>query len=258
MQVDHTSDGLYASTDSGATGTCIFDDRGERWEIYVPEGTLSALGLIDIEDLVGLVLTTGWRRNGFVPIHAAAVQSKDGRCAMICATSGGGKTTFTAALVRNGWKTLGDDKILLKHDENGPRIYALVHVFNLHPQTRAWFPEVGNLEFLPKYSVWSEKRRVYINTVWPGAGVQAATPTHIVQLDRREGRMGMSIMRLSSAEALPTLLRQTVLPTDSNLAKHILSTVAATARVLSAVRLEVGTDAYQRPNCVETFNAFLR
>ena len=81
--------------------------------MLVPRSSSDPWVLTDIESLLSLVLTEGWRAEGWIPLHAAAVVRFD-TCALICAESGGGKTSLTAALVREGWQTLGDDKLLLR------------------------------------------------------------------------------------------------------------------------------------------------
>ncbi len=75
----------------------------------------------EIEDLLSLVLTTGWRRAGWVPLHGGGLV-RDGRGLLCVATSGGGKTTFTVSLIRRGWRALGDDKVLLATAAGAPRV----------------------------------------------------------------------------------------------------------------------------------------
>ena len=113
MRVDLTPDGMRATTNHGAQMDGHFDHAGERWDMRVPSSMVD-LGLWpEIEDLLSLVLTTGWRRAQWVPLHAAGLT--DGRRGvLVCATSGGGKTTFMMAMVRAGWRSLGDDKLLLQ------------------------------------------------------------------------------------------------------------------------------------------------
>jgi hypothetical protein len=256
MSVDANASGLSASTVSGATASGRVGGSGDQWSILVPRGETPSTTLSDVEDLIGLALTTGWRRSGWVPIHAAGVV-KNGRCVVLCATSGGGKTTLTLALVRRGWRALGDDKLLLSCPGGSPELGGLVHTCNLHPQTRAWFPEVGDLERLPVYSAWTEKRRVSIDSVWPGGTVAGGRPTHIVQLDRSETYQGVRVLPLAQREILPTLLRQTVLPSDRGVTSQMLRTIADATRDLRGLRIEVGRDAYRDSACLEAFEAAL-
>jgi hypothetical protein len=244
MLVDRTSEGLSASTTSGARARARFAKASESWHVTVPQSLVDHGKLEEIEDVLSLVLTTGWRREGWTPIHAAAVV-KDGACVVICAPTGGGKTTLTAALVRRGWQVLGDDKLLLRISEGQPIIAALLHTFNLHPQTRQWFPEVGDLEQLPRYSVWTEKRKVSISSIWSHAPAQTAEPTVLISLRRNDDVPHAVIAELREEDILETLLRQTVIPADRLTARDIVSTVARAACRLRGLTVEVPTDAYR-------------
>ena len=246
MLVDRSSDGLSASTTSGARARARFDGARESWHITVPQSLVDQNKLEEIEDVLSLVLTTGWRREGWTPIHAAAVV-KNGACVVICAPTGGGKTTLTAALVRRGWQVLGDDKILLRMREGQPIVAALLHTFNLHPQTRRWFPEVGDLEQLPRYSVWTEKRKVSISSIWSHAPAQTAKPTVLIALRRNDDVTHAVIAPLREEDVMETLLRQTVIPADRATAGEIVSTVARAAGRLHGLSVEVPTDAYRDP-----------
>jgi len=256
MRVDATADGLHATGESGAA--CRFVSQTRQWSITVPRGAVQERVPEDVEDLVGLVLATAWREAGWVPLHAGAVGT-DGCCALLTAPSGGGKTTLTAALIRRGWLTLGDDKLLLRTDPTGrPQLRALLHNFNLHPDTRRWFPEVGDLRALPRYSEWTEKRRVRIGDIWPNRILNSQEPTHLVQIERRADGDGVTVSALDHGAILSTLLRQTVVPREPAMARHILATVAATAKRLVGWRVDIGGNAYHDPECLAALEAVLR
>lgn len=249
MSVDVEEDRIVATSPSGAW--CEYSESRGAWHLGVPPGCDDPWILIDIESLLTLVLTVGWRRLGWVPLHVAGLV-KEKRCAVLCAESGGGKTSLTAAMVRAGWRTLGDDKLLLRLDASGtPELRALVHTFNLHPQTRRWFPEVGDLEQLPIYSEWTEKRKVRPETIWPGCTVEHAHPTHLVQVERLETGGSVQVVEMSREKLVGTLLRQTVIPSDAEIASPILNTVARVASSLSGLEVSIGEDAYAAPDCLE-------
>jgi len=254
MRVDATAAGLRATCHSGAA--CESDRQ--RWRITIPSAAARERVPDDVEDLIGLTLATLWRQAGWVPLHAGAVAKGRG-CALLTAPSGGGKTTLTAALIRRGWQTLGDDKLLLRVDDGGvPEARALLHNFNLHPDTRRWFDEVGDLRTLPVYSAWTEKRRVSVDTVWPGRTLHRHAPTHLIQIVRRDDTSGVAISPLDHGEILSTLLRQTVIPREPTIARRIVTTVAATAKRLTGWRLDVGAEAYRDPECLQPLEVALR
>ncbi len=253
MLVDRTSTGLAVACESGATAAYV--ETEETWHLHIPSPT--GRGLEDIEDLLGLILTTGWRRLGWVPLHAGGV-IHNRSCAILCAPSGGGKSTLTTALLSRGWDTLGDDKLLLAFQENsGPILSSLLLNFNLHPHTEEWFPEVGDLQRLPPYSYWTPKRRVNINAIWPMNGRLQAQPTHLVLLIRQPENGGFRLQEIDKKKLLPLLLQQTVIPKDPRQAGKILATVARTASQLQGWALHIGEDAYRDPNQLEILEKVL-
>ena len=105
------------------------------------------------------MLTTGWRRAGWVPLHAAGLvapssgtsDDRDRHGVIVCAMGGGGKTTFTVAMVRRGWRSLGDDKLLLRSTDFGSVTEALIvasikQILNVDPAAAALFPELADRE----------------------------------------------------------------------------------------------------------------
>jgi hypothetical protein len=256
MKVDAVSPGLRATCPSGVAA--YYNEPANSWVIAAPAEFDVSERPEDIEDLLSLVLTAGWRRAGWLPMHAAAVV-KGSRCVFLCAPSGGGKTSLAAALIRREWRTLGDDKVLLRIGAGQTlELAALMHHFNLHPKAQEWFAEVGDLRQLPAYSAWTEKRRVYVEDIWSGKAAARGRPTHLVSLAQREGGTGIKITPLPRAEVLSTLLRQTAVPRDRKIAGEILSTVAAAACELEGLRVEIGEEVYRDPCGLENLERALQ
>lgn len=231
-----TTRGLAAQGHCGA--------RADAWVVSVPHGvTFDEAEVGALEDLFSLICTVGWRQEGWIPVHAAAV-AKNGACAILCAPSGGGKSTLTAALARSGWQTLGDDKLLLRRGPDGVRLRSLLQTFNLDPQTRRWF-DVGDIDGLPRYSAFTNKRRVSIGTICARSPmIESAVPTHVVRIVRDHDAQGMRASRMRPDEVLPALLRQIVIPADAAAARWIVSETAACTSRLRGLELRVGNDAY--------------
>jgi hypothetical protein len=259
MNVDATPEGPYATTRCGAGAQLERRwHNGETWLISFPFAEIETPAIDELEDLVGLALVSGWRAAGWTPVHAAAV-ARDDKCLILCAMSGGGKSTLTAALVRAGWLTLGDDKLLLRVGANGvPEIGALLHSFNLHPQTREWFPEIGDLERLPRYSAWTPKRKVFAEDVWPGRTVQRARPTHVVRVRRGVQTVPVKVAALTDDEMFRTLIGQIAVPNDPAIAAAAMRTVAATVHSgLRGIDLMIAEGAYRDPAALDALFAAL-
>ena len=249
MLVDSTPGGMRATTEHGAQLEGRFTEAGEHWQMRVPNEIRDRGLSWEIEDLMSLVLTTGWRRAGWVPLHAAALT--DGkRGVVVCATGGGGKTTFTMAMVRAGWQSLGDDKLLLRTDGAQPVIGALKHVLNVDPAVDAWFPEVGDLRDLPEYSAWTIKRRVPMASLWPDSTAVSMRPTTIISLERTPGAGTFGLEPMDSGSTVATLLRQTVIPNSPDEARWIIRELAACVRGATGFRLRVGDAAYVKPQSI--------
>jgi hypothetical protein len=252
MLVDRAPNGMYATTECGAVMDGIFTDDGERWHMRVPPTLIADQRWWEIEDLLSLLLTTGWRRAGWVPLHGAAL-TDGARGVLICAASGGGKTTFMMAMARAGWRALGDDKLLLRTDGPEPVIVAIKHMLNVDPGAAAWFPEIGDLRVLPEYSALTPKRRVALGTLWPDSTAFAMHPTTIVSLERLAGPGTLTAKEMDPASTIGTLLRQTVIPRDPEEARWITGEVAACARGAQGIRLVVGDDAYSDRSAIASF-----
>jgi hypothetical protein len=256
MTVDSTQADLYASCHSGST--CHFRAEEQRWSIAIPHRHSDAQIREDLVDFLNLTLTESWRRLGWAPLHAASIVGEK-NCALLCATAGGGKSTLTASMIRRGWRTLGDDKLLLRKNGDGTAVVAaLLHNFNLHPRTRDWFPEVGDLTGLPPYSPWTEKRKVTIESIWPGSTSTSSRPTHLIEVARQPHIRGLRLSPLPHTRVLPLLMRQTVIPRHRARAEQVLATLAAAAASLQGWRIEIGDDAYQRRDHLAELEELLR
>jgi hypothetical protein len=242
MRVDRAEGGLRASCLSGV-GARYREGEG-RWEVAFPAEPRDRHAASDVGDVVQLALTTGWRQLGWVPMHSGGVR-RGNRCLLLCCPSGGGKTTLAVALIRRGFRILGDDKLLLRIGEGGVvEIRALSCGMNLHPEVRRWFPEVGDLGRLPPYSEWTEKRRVSVEWFWPGRLARRGQPTDLVRIVRTDEKCDPVLADLEPGEVLSVLLRQTVIPSDRETAKRILEVLAAAAPRIRGFELRVGRNAY--------------
>ena len=250
MSVDRSGPRYLADTQYGfvAAGHC--KRESDEWRIDVPPETeFGEPEIGDMEDLFSLICTVGWREEGYVALHAGAVV-KENTCAILCAASGGGKSTLTTALMHSGWQTLGDDKLLMRRDLGRIRVRSLLQTFNLDPATRRWF-DFGDLDALPRYSAWTVKRRVPLDSIAPGTAIGRAVPTHIVSVQRNPNVEGIVARAMPKHETLPTLLKQIVLPADRDIAAWIVREAAACATSVTGVTLEIGDDAYARPDWLQ-------
>lgn len=244
MRVDRAEQHFFATSLSGTVARGSIGSDRDDWTIGVPPSLeLGEPEIKDIEDIISLACTVAWRLEGWIPLHAGAV-IRDDVCAILCAPSGGGKSTLAAALLRQGWQTLGDDKLLMRREEELPVVAALLKTFNLHPRTSEWFTELDNLTELPRYSAWTEKRRVGIDAIAPGVARSRAMPTHLIQINRDPSSRTVTVEAMPPQDILPTLLRQIVIPREREVVTQIISVAGAISRHLRGFVLRVGDDVY--------------
>ncbi len=245
MRVDARAEQVSASTTGGLCARGFAQRGRDVWHLGVPDGTLATAQAIDFEHLIELALTTGWRRSGWLAVHAGALE-RNGRCVILCARSNGGKSTLCAALVRDGWRTLGDDKVLLRVRDGRPELAALAHTFNLDPTSKRWLRGLDDIEQRSPYSAGTTKRRVPVSALG-GAGVARARPTHVLQLALTGTPGTLRATALEPGEATALLLRQIVIPNDRDAAQTILRTAARAGARLRALRVEIGLNSGGSP-----------
>jgi hypothetical protein len=236
-----------------------FDPAANRARIAVPVHSDWPALVEEVEHQLVLLLARAWAQEGWTPLHAGSlVPPGETRCVLLCAPSGAGKTTFIAALLRRGWRTLGDDKTLLRMEGKGVAARAVAHRFHLHPSSSRWFPEAGDLGAWPRYSRWTDKRVVQIEKVWPGRLLDRAVPAAAVQLERSENGPALLIEPLDPINTLNTLLRQVAIPGDAGHARPLVACIAATAACLQGALVKIGNDAFADPSTAERLDEELR
>lgn len=252
------SDSLFcASAISGITATGKTSGARDEWRISVPpQLRFGEAESGDIEDVILLALTVAWRAAGWEPVHAAAA-AKDGRCVLLCAASGGGKSTLTAALVRNGWRALGDDKLLMRTENGKVELASLMRTFNLHPRSAQWFSELDGIAELPRYSAWTPKRRVNLETLAHWSAIDSAAITHVVVIERTAMHSGVVLRPVEPNDAVAAVLRQIVIPNDRAVAGAAMRQCARVAQTSVACKLEIGEDAYARVDVASELEAYL-
>lgn len=252
MLVDLYGQDWRASTRSGIS---VEHQCDGTWIVSVPDVHFDEPTVGDMEDILSLILTEEWRAAGWDAMHAGCVVTPSGEGMLLCASSGGGKSTLTAALVRSGWKTLGDDKLLVSR--RSCDIFSLSKSFNLDPRTARWFSELASIATLPRYSAWTDKRRVFVENVWPGSLVSSAQPMHVAKIVRDEGVDNWWLRRLTPRQVLSALLDQVVVPADRRVARAVISTISRLALRMKGIELRLSSRAYETRDIADALHGAL-
>ena len=222
-----------------------FDEAAKQARIIAPRHSDRETVVEEVEQQLVLLLARAWAGQGWTPLHAGSLIPPVGTdCVLVCAPSGVGKTTLISALLRRGWRTLGDDKVLLRKENGSIVARALSRRVHLHPTLANWFPEIGAIEKWPRYSRWTEKRMVKMEAIWPGQLMGSAIPAGLVQLARAESGPALAVEPFDSIRTLHSLLRQIAIPADTADARPLVSCAAAMAGRLRAALVTVGNNAF--------------
>lgn len=82
------------------------------------------------------------RALGRFHVHAAAVIAPDGGTWLLAGESGGGKSTLTYALAREGWPVLGDDGVVLERAGDDLVVHGWRDAMRVSIELARWFPEL--------------------------------------------------------------------------------------------------------------------
>ena len=132
------------------------------------------------------------RRLGFYTLHSAGLVNPDGRGVLAIGASGTGKTTLALGLVRQGWRYLSDDAVLVHRRDSRSEVSALALREHFYIDSHA-APAHGDLTLGREVtdSGGGRRRRVYLDRAYAGQKTSACVPdvllfTRIVPQERSE------------------------------------------------------------------------
>jgi hypothetical protein len=255
LRVDRDGSRLFSLSEVGVW--MEFEMNSGHAHIVLPDHPDWPTVVEEVEQQFVLLLARAWAQTGWTPLHAGTLISPDGhRCALLCAPSGTGKSTLTAAMLGRGWRTLGDDKTLLRQENRQVTASALAWRFHLHPASSRWLSEAGDIRKWPTYSRWTEKRVVRASEIWPEQLIGSAIPAAIVRLERTES--GLTIEPLDRVNAMKVLVNQVAIPSDAEHARPLVSCIASVATNAKAALIKIGNDAFSDPTIVARLENSLR
>jgi len=132
-------------------------------------------------------------------VHGASL-ALDGLGCLITATSGGGKTTATLALMADGFDLLGDDLSIVDVSGPTPRLKSFSRGLRIVPDSLALFPELRHLEGQPLIDGKIEVQGRDLSTRPP---IHEAQPALILF---PEPSAGVPVRRLTAAETVERLV----------------------------------------------------
>ncbi|MCP5060198.1 MAG: hypothetical protein GY937_26155 [bacterium] len=186
------------------------------------------------------------RRFGRFGLHANCL-FHDGRGFLLVGPSGAGKTTLSIALLRQGWRLVADDTLVLRRTGAAVDALALRGGLSCTPQTAAIFPELASaVEEGPALA--GGKRLADVDELFPGVTVRQCRPS-VILFARISRRSATELQPIDAADAMVSLLEQSpgVLSGRSMAEQHltVLRQLVSQARRL---RCELGSDVLDAPD----------
>lgn len=154
--------------------------------------------------LLGSVFGALCHQNGFLPLHASAVEA-GGQVTAFLGESGAGKSTLAAWLGRRGYRVVSDDICLVERAAGGPRVIPVAGWLKLWRESWDALGEVP-AEGDRIYSA-DDKFRFYLGR----AGRGPAPFRNVVFLEPSEGTEEPILERVSAAVAVAGMMRLTYL-----------------------------------------------
>lgn len=184
------------------------------------------------------------RALGIYSLHAAALANEVGL--LLVGTSGSGKSTLTIGLIREGWKYLSDDAVLLRCGSEGIEALACRRSFYIDAMASADYCHLRLAEEEPD-STSGKRRRVEIEVAYPGQYVSQCFP-RIVVFPQITCQDQSTLKLIDSVRALQFLLAQSApqLFDRSSMASH-LELLKRLLQQTQTYELNAGTDLYRDP-----------
>jgi len=151
------------------------------------------------------------KSSGFYHIHGASV-ALNGMGLLLPGRAGCGKTTLTINLVRNGFKFLGDDTVLLSRKNGAIIVNGFPEEVKMRVGSIGIFPE---LDFLKNANPTHNRPKLHFNMrdVYGDCLLDTTVPQAII-LPKYTGEGRTVIRKMPRAEALASMLRYSLFMAD--------------------------------------------
>ena len=226
--------------DFGSKGVLFLDHRngvGAGW--FPNPSSLHPDILSNFVFLIGL--SELLRSRGLYLIHAAAL-ARDGKGILIPGFTGSGKTTLSIALLREGFKFLGDDRTFIRKDADGLKLLAFPDELDVTEETLFSFPEIKNLPE-DAFKMGPRKKKFWVERVYPGSIINIAVPKILLfpNIVREEKSQ---VKPLSKAKAVERLLPHSLLVFDGEIAARHFHLLCHLMEEMDCYHLNFGKDIH--------------
>jgi hypothetical protein len=189
------------------------------------------------------------RRVGVFGLHAALVESPSQGSILLTGASGSGKSTLTLGLVRDGWRYVSDDSVLLRLEDGAVEALALRKPLSILQSEATRLPEFLAAAALPRKG--SEgKYRLELRERFPDSFVPAAQPT-VLLLCRIIAAAHSRLDPVEPITAFKELVQQSGLNlVDAHTARPQFSLLRQLLHQCRVYALGAGHDLYETPSAL--------
>jgi len=183
---------------------------------------------------------------GIYSLHAAGLANRDGAGMLLVGASGSGKSTLAIGLIRQGWRYLSDDAVILRHGSQGVEALACRRSFYIDAARSHDYSDLSLGEEAPD-SNGGRRRRIGIDDAYPEQYAPRCLP-RVVIFPRIKCQTQSTLMPVGGVRALGDLLAQSApqLFDRSTMASH-LETLKRLLQQTEAYELHAGRDLYHEP-----------
>jgi len=217
-----------------------------------------AYSLAEQREFFQLVFFLLLRRQGYYVIHANALQPPLAHqqpipppSLLVVGDCGAGKTTFTLSLLQAGWRSVGDDLVILASDDAGFVVaHGLRRGFSCTPTTAAAFPALQPL-MAEGLDLLRDKKFIQLDTLYPAQFTPHCTP-QLLLFPEIVPQASTQLTPLTASEAMHLLLSQPragILVDQPTVAGH-LQIYGQLIRQVTSHRILLGQDVLVDPHQV--------
>jgi hypothetical protein len=186
------------------------------------------------------------RPRGVYSLHAAGLASRDGLGLLLVGASGSGKSTLAIGLIRQGWRYLSDDAVLLRYGSQEVVALACRRSFYIDAVRSHDYSDLSLGEEAPDTN-GGRRRRIGIDDAYPKQYAPRCLP-RVVIFPRIKCQAQSTLIPVGGVRALGDLLAQSApqLFDRCTMAKH-LETLKRLLQQADIYELNAGRDLYRHP-----------
>ena len=228
----------------------IMDSDGKKAKGFIVPETLEEMaGLFFPNVFFSHLLFEMLRHLGVFFIHCAGLVSPEGKCYLFPADSEEGKSTIALYLIREGYRYLSDDTVLLSRRDEGLVIFGFERTSHIGEDLIERFEELKPFKKNPGLeAIGKRKKLVELEEVYPGRMVKEVKGPEVIVFPERVEREESRLKSLDKNQALKLVMSQSpFVLLNSPVSRAHLEILGELVRRSKVWVLESGSDWLSEP-----------